>query len=200
MFVLGVTGNIGSGKSTVGKRLAELGAVVSHSDDLAKEILQNDPNILKHLSIRFGSDIQDESGKLQRHVLAERAFASTEDQQYLNNLIHPEVRKVTLSRIKAAQEDKQRLFVIDAPLLFEAGVDKICNMVLVVTADLNFRKARVNQRSQISDEDFRRRDNLQLSIEEKINRADHIIHNNGSLDELIVQVDELYRQLIPIEL
>ena len=192
MYILGVTGNIGSGKSTVSNRLAEHGASVSHSDDLAKEILQNNLEILNQLSSRFGTDILDTSGKLQTQILAERAFASKDNQVFLNRLIHPEVKKATLARIEEAVERGVQLFVIDAPLLFEAGVDAITDSVLVISAENFYRQGRVEKRSQIESDDFSRRDNLQLSIEEKISRADHVIYNNGSLDELKLKVDEMY--------
>lgn len=195
MYILGITGNIGSGKSTAANRLGKLGAVVSHSDDLAKDLLQNTPGILAKLSNRFGADIIDGSGKLQRHILAERAFSSAENQQYLNSLIHPEVRKATLSRIDRAKQEANVLFVIDAPLLFEAGVDQLCNSVLVVAADNIHRQDRVEVRSQIPKEDFGRRDLLQMSIKDKIERADHLIINNGSLKELVAKVDAFFETL-----
>ncbi|MEA3287940.1 MAG: dephospho-CoA kinase [Candidatus Marinimicrobia bacterium] len=195
MYILGVTGNIGSGKSTVSKHLAESGAGFSQSDDLAKELLQNDSDLLEQLAHRFGQDILDERGQLRRHILAERAFATREDQKFLNQLIHPKVRQVTLARLDQARKENRSFFVIDAPLLFEAGVDSICDSVLVVVADNIYRQSRVEHRSQITESDFKRRDNLQLSIEEKINRADHVIYNNGSLNELLAQVDVLYDQL-----
>ena len=113
MYILGITGNIGSGKSTVSNRFVELGAQVSHSDDLAKELLQKNQYILQTLAQRFGSDILDSTGNLQRSILAERAFASRQDQQFLNQLIHPEVRKATSSRIEAAKLNNLPLFIID---------------------------------------------------------------------------------------
>jgi len=195
MYILGVTGNIGSGKTTVSNRFARYGAVVSHSDDLAKAILRNTPEILEQLSRRFGQAILDEAGKLKTQLLAKRAFASEADQQFLNALIHPAVRQATLTRIESARKADCKLFVIDAPLLFEAGVDQITDSVLVVVADEDHRQDRVETRSQIKGEDFRRRDELQLSIEEKIRRADHLIYNNGSLEELFEQVDLLYYKL-----
>jgi len=150
---------------------------------------------LEQLRKRFGSDILDSSGKLQNHILAERAFSTIAGQQFLNDSIHPEVRKATLSKIETAKKEGYSLFVIDAPLLFEAGVDQIADSVLVVAADREHRKQRVEIRSQIQSADFARRDNLQLSIDEKLKRADHIIYNNGSLDNLFEKVDELYREL-----
>lgn len=195
MYILGITGNIGSGKTTASNRFDNLGAVVSHSDDLAKEILQNTPAILDQLRFRFGSDILDHSGKLQTQILAERAFSSTESQQFLNDLIHPEVRKATLAKIEKARQAGYPVFVIDAPLLFEAGVDQISDSVLVVTAEPRHRQQRVESRSQIQSEDFKRRDELQMSIEEKLSRANHIIENDGSLEDLFEKVDKLYKEL-----
>ncbi|MCF7825858.1 MAG: dephospho-CoA kinase [Candidatus Marinimicrobia bacterium] len=195
MFILGVTGNIGSGKSTVSDRLAHHGASVSHSDSLAKELLQNDPEMLAALVERFGVDILDESGVLQNHVLAERAFRTREDQLFLNHIIHPEVRKATLDRIEIARSQGKSLFVLDAPLLFEAHADRITDSVLVVVAKRMFREGRVERRSNISKTDFERRDALQMPIEEKIRRADYVIHNDGSLAELLEQVDAFYKEL-----
>ena len=195
MYILGVTGNIGSGKSTVSHRLAHHGAVVSHSDPLAKEILQNDPEILASLAQRFGTDILNEAGILQKHILAERAFSTRDDQLFLNHLIHPEVRRITLDRIEIARSQGKSLFVVDAPLLFEAHADSITDGVLVVVADRMFREGRVERRSSISKVDFERRDALQMPIDEKIRRADYVIDNDGTLIELLSKVDVFYKDL-----
>lgn len=195
MYILGVTGNIGSGKSTVTERLAYHGAAVSHSDPLAKEILQNDPEILASLAQRFGIDILNDSGQLQKSILAERAFATREDQLFLNHLIHPEVRRITIDRIEMARSQGRSIFVVDAPLLFEAHADSITDGVLVVVADRMFREGRVERRSQITKVDFERRDALQMPIEEKIRRADFVIENDGTLDELLKKVDTFFGEL-----
>jgi len=152
--------------------------------------------ILQKLAHRFGADILDDTGVLQRSLLAERAFATEQDQQFLNQLIHPEVRKHTLARMHDAELQNIPMFVVDAPLLFEAGVDEICHSVLVIAADSNLRMERVLERSQISNIDFKRRDDIQLSIEEKIRRADHVIFNNGSLKDLLKQVEQFYGKII----
>ncbi|MBT4034048.1 MAG: dephospho-CoA kinase [Candidatus Marinimicrobia bacterium] len=195
MYILGVTGNIGSGKSTVSDRLVHHGAVVSHSDPLAKEILRNDPEILASLAQRFGTDILNEAGILQKHILAERAFSTRDDQLFLNHLIHPEVRRITLDRIEIARSQGKPLFVVDAPLLFEAHADSITDGVLVVVAERMFREGRVERRSSISKVDFERRDALQMPIDEKIRRADYVINNDGTLIELLAKVDVFYKEL-----
>lgn len=196
MFILGVTGNIGSGKSTVSKRFAEHGATVSHSDDLAKYLLENDQDLLEQLCTNFGADILDDNGTLQRHILAERAFGTKEDQQLLNQLIHPKVWDATQKRIEVARDRGTLLFIVDAPLLYEAGVDSFTDSILVVTAEVLIRGGRIFDRSQMTSDDFVRRDKLQMPIEKKMELADYVIHNNGTLQELLDQVDDLYRQLM----
>jgi len=195
MLILGVTGNIGSGKTTVSERLGHHGAIVSHSDPLAKEILQNDPEILASLAQRFGTDILDNSGELQKERLAERAFGTREDQLFLNQLIHPKVREATRDRIEIARSQGHDLFVVDAPLLFEAHADSITDAVLVVVSKISLRADRVARRSGLSPADFSKRDALQMPIEEKISRADYVIENDGTLIELIAAVDGFFRKL-----
>jgi dephospho-CoA kinase len=195
MHILGVTGSIGSGKSTVSKHFAGLGAIVSHSDELARYLLENDESILSSLRKKFGEDILDDTGQLRRSILAARAFSSKEGQQYLNQLIHPRVWDATQTRLETARRQGAILFVLDAPLLYEAGVDVYMDSVLVVTADLELRKLRILERSGIAEDDFDRRESLQMPISKKIQLADHVLENNGSLEELKLGVDELYHRL-----
>ena len=195
MFKLGVTGSIGAGKSTVANRLAELGARVSNSDELAKSILFNDREIRQALIQRFGSDIVTSSGEPNRQRIAEVAFQTRESQQFLNHLIHPKVRIATRHRLEAARTAGCRLFVVDAPLIFEAGLDKELDAVLVVVAPNDLRKARVRSRSGISSADFLVRDALQWDQEKKSAAADFLIRNDASLQNLIQQVDAIFNQL-----
>ncbi len=195
MFKLGVTGSIGAGKSTVANHLAELGATVSNSDELAKSILFNDPEIRSALLRRFGSDIFTSSGEPNRQRIAKVAFQTRESQQFLNHLIHPKVRLATRQRLEAAQTAGCRLFVVDAPLIFEAGLDKELDAVLVVVAPKSLRKARVRSRSGISSADFQDRDALQWDQEKKSAAADFLIRNDDSLKNLVQQVDAVFNQL-----
>ena len=195
MYILGITGNIGSGKSTVSRMLEALGASVSHSDDLAKSLIIQDPDVREKICQRFGDDVYDRQGQLQNQLLAERAFATTEDQLALNAIVHPAVRRATLERIKAAEAAGKTLFIIDAPLLLEAGVDSITDSVLVVAANAATRQERIAQRSGMGAQDFKRRDALQMSIEEKLARADHVIWNDGDLASLRQAVQDFFQQL-----
>ena len=176
-------------------RLAYHGAAVSHSDALAKDILNNDPEIKRQLCEHFGDDVFDKAGILQNRTLADRAFSHREGQRFLNHLIHPEVKKHTMIRVDEAREKGHTLFVVDAPLLFEAHADSLTDQVLVITAKRIFREGRVERRSQITQVDFERREALQMPIEEKIRRADYVIDNDGSLEELLEKVDSFYQGL-----
>lgn len=196
MFKLGVTGSIGAGKSAATRRLTELGARVSNSDDLAKAILFGDAEILRQLLAHFSTNIIDPAtGKLDAKKLASAAFQTSSGQAFLNQLIHPKVRKETRLRMEAALAEGVKLFVVDAPLIFESGLDAELDAVLVVTAPIDIRKQRVFERSGISSEDFIARDNLQWPESAKIAKADFVIVNNGSIEDLNSKVDEVYQQL-----
>lgn len=196
MFKLGVTGSIGAGKSAVSRRLAELGAQVSNSDELAKSILFSDTEIFQQLLNHFDTSILDATtGKLDAKNLAATAFRTSSAQAFLNQLIHPKVREATSQRMLLALHEGVKLFVVDAPLIFESGLDSELDGVLVVTASSEIRKQRVFERSGISAEDFIARDSLQMSEAAKVAKADYVITNQGSIEDLNRQVDAIFEKL-----
>lgn len=195
MYVLGITGSIGSGKTTVSSILSDQGAVVSHSDDLAKELIQSDPSVRDDICRQFGADIYDETGILQTSLLARRAFDTPEHQHSLNSIVHPAVGRVTRERMDRARTQGIKLFIIDAPLLLDAGVNTLTDSVLVVAAESNIRQKRVALRSGLESLDFMQRDALQMPQEEKIAKADHVIWNNGDRAALKAAVMEFYLSL-----
>lgn len=195
MYILGITGSIGSGKSTVAARFAELGAFVSHSDQVAHRILEEDTEVREALLAHFGDSILGTDGQINRPALANKAFASPEDQIFLNHVIHPRVKHITQELMDEQRAVGCKLFIIDAPLLFEAHSDSITDSVLVVHAKRIFREGRVERRSKITKVDFDRRESLQMPTEEKIRRADHVIDNDGSLEDLYSKVMALYEEL-----
>ncbi len=196
MFRLGITGSIGSGKTTVSRCFESKGARLSISDDLAREILFSDPSTMDELIQYFGNKILDENGKLDRQNLADVAFTDPDNQSILNKILHPRVRVETRELMNTAEQEGVQLFVVDAPLIFEAGLDKELNAVLVVTASDDLRQQRVLDRSGISAADFARRDALQLSQDEKCKRADYIIENDSSLEALVAEVDRIQLEIL----
>jgi len=199
MYKLGVTGNIGSGKTTAAKILAEFGAEVSHSDDLAKDLIRRDPQLIGQIKARFGDDVYDRSGVLRPALLAERAFKDPAQQQILNQIVHPAVAQASQELMQSAQAKGTTLFIMDSPLLFEAGADRLLDSVLVVVAAKQSRQDRVAQRSGIPAEDFNRRDKLQMPIEEKIKRAQHVIHNDGDIADLRIKLKILFDQITQVD-
>jgi len=196
MFKLGVTGSIGAGKSAASQRLVERGALVSNSDDVAKSILFSDRSILEQLLHYFGSKILDTAtGKLDSKNLAAAAFQNPSHQAFLNQLLHPKVREATRQRMLLAMNEGVKLFVVDAPLIFETGLNAELDAVLVVTAPLEIRQQRVFDRSGISPEDFIARDNLQWPEVQKVAAADYVVVNDGTKENLYRRIDAIFDQL-----
>ncbi len=196
MVTLGITGSIGAGKSTATAWFAKKGAVVVEADKVAKEILSTRLDIQRRLKEAFGSGILDTEGRVDFASLAKVAFADAGSQQILNGLIHPPVLENLQQRRELAASRQERLFVVDAPLIFEAGLEQNLDAVIVVVAPLEIRYARVSQRSGLGWEDFKRRDNLQLPQEDKAQRADYVVHNDGDKPHLEHQLEKIFQQLM----
>lgn len=192
IFVLGVTGTPGSGKSTVSRILAEAGAFVIDADIEAREILES-PETAPVLIKVFGRDIMNQDGKPDRQKIAETVFTDSRRLQELNALIHPRVRD--RFRQKASTLQPGTVIVYDVPLLFESEMESLCDWVISVSAPESLRLERVNQRGW-SESEFRRRAITQMSDREKDERADQIITNDGDLAGLRKRLQSLYRNII----
>jgi|FLOH01.1.fsa_nt_gi dephospho-CoA kinase len=193
MFRLGVTGSIGSGKSTVTKLLKDLGASSSNSDHVAKEILYSMGYVRDALVAHFGTQILDPDGGISRHNLAQVVFNNRNNQKFINNLIHPLVHQETENMMERAERQNDAWFIVDAPLMFESGISEQMDKVLVVTAPDGQRIKRVCERNQMSEQDFLKRDKLQMSQDKKTEKADYIIVNDGSFDDLAAKVEDLFK-------
>jgi dephospho-CoA kinase len=190
---IGLTGNIGSGKSTVAKMLAEKGAVIIDADVLARTATQ-DPAVLEQIAEQLGRDLVQD-GNLDRKKTAELVFHHPEARHILNNIIHPWVRQKSAERVaELLQHDPACIIVQDIPLLFENGLEKNFDVVIVVYAPLEERIARVMSRSTLTEEDILARDRVQMSLEEKVKRADVVIDNSRGLDDLQWQVDTFWEK------
>ncbi|MDZ7820615.1 MAG: dephospho-CoA kinase [Candidatus Marinimicrobia bacterium] len=174
---VGLTGGLGSGKSTALKCFYEQGANTLDADDIAKNMLQSDPALVAKVKEIFGGDCYDR-GKLQTGILAGRAFHSREGQDRLNRLIHPGL-KAQLKKYLEACRPLKGVIIVEAALLFEAGFEDVFDLTLLVTADEAVRFRRARSRGVLSEEDIRKRMALQMPESEKRSRADHVIENNG---------------------
>lgn len=194
MKKIGLTGGIGSGKSTVSRRLAELGAVVVDADLIAREIVEPDQPALQELAEVFDG-ILNEDGTLNRAELARQAFATEEATAQLNAITHPRIRERTLEQFSAAQAQGADVVVYDMPLLIENGEYKNMDHVLVVDTADETRIQRLVDHRGIDEADAKRRINAQIDRETRIAHADTVLDNNGTVDELLAQVDQFWEQL-----
>ena len=188
-MVLGLTGGIGSGKSTVASLFQNLGAEIVDADALVHSILDR-PSVRKKLVSTWGKEIESR-GKIVRPLLAQIAFQSANSVEKLNGIIHPIVRKEV---VKAIRSSKKPLIVLDAPLLLEVGADQDCDYVLFVDAPQDLRAKRVRKRGWAKNE-LRQREKYHWPMKEKRKKADFVIHNRGSRAALLRQIKALLEKI-----
>ncbi|MCG7457321.1 dephospho-CoA kinase [Corynebacterium sp. ACRPH] len=188
MITIGLTGGIGSGKSTVSSRLAELGAFIVDADLVAREIVEPGQPALAELAEAFDG-VLNPDGTLNRAELARQAFATPEATEKLNAITHPRIRARTEELFKQGRESGAQVLVYDMPLLIENGeVDKV-DHVLVVDAPDELRIDRLVQHRGLDEDDARRRIAAQIDRETRLNAADTVLDNSGSLESFLEQVD-----------
>ncbi|MCK6547683.1 dephospho-CoA kinase [Myxococcota bacterium] len=195
MRVVGLTGGIGTGKSSVARLFAELGARVIDADQLARDVVEPGTPGLAAIVARFGDGVLDAEGRLDRKKLAAIVFGDAAARAALNAIVHPAVRRRALEQIQAASDDGAELVVYDVPLLFETGLDRELPDVIVVTARPDVQRARVAARDAMSPEDIEARIAAQLPVADKVARATWVIENSGTRDETRAQVERLFATL-----
>lgn len=181
-LIIGLAGGIGSGKSEVARILADLGCLVVDSDKEAKEALDR-PEVRDRLVAWWGPSILDESGKVNRRAVADIVFASPKDRAALESLVHPLVRARRADLRDRARAAKAPAAVIDAPLLFEAGVDEECDAVFFIDSPREVRLARLKRRGW-DEAELARRESAQMPLEEKQRRSTMTIVNTGTPEAL----------------
>ncbi len=188
--VIGVTGSIGSGKTTFSKFLAEQGGRHLDADKMAHELMLPGHDAYEAVLDEFGTYITDEEGYINPSLLADEVFSDSKKLKRLEDIIHP----LVFEKIKQiVSRPRESFYVVDAPLLFEAGVDRLCHWIVCVTASEEV----VNRRVRIPEAELDRRRRRQLSAEEKCERADEIVDNSGSLDHLQLKAEEVAHKLQP---
>ena len=194
MYKLGVTGGIGSGKTTVSSLLKERGATVFNADKEAKKHLQNSISLQHKLINLFGKAVT-EKGHLVLSKLAEVAFSSKINQNLLNGIMWPEVMILIDQAVHHAEENNTNLFIVDAALIFEANIQNLLDSVLLVSAPEEKRMGRAIRRKNLPTSQIQQRMSLQLEEDEKIKKADFVIYNDNSLEDLKSEVDAFYNTL-----
>ncbi len=194
MYKLGITGGIGSGKSTVSGILEEKGAVVFNADKEAKKRLSGSISLQHKLINAFGKEVTDK-GHLVLSKLAQVAFSSKLNQDILNGIMWPEVMILIDQAAAEAESNGTSLFVVDAALIFEANFQNLLDSVLLITASETKRMNRAIRRKNLPSSQIQQRMMLQLSEEEKMEMANHVIFNESSLDDLREEVESFYATL-----
>lgn len=179
---IAITGNIGSGKSTFARFVAEAGFPVIFADDISKEILAGDADVRKRIIKQFGTESFD-GNSINRKYIADKIFSNHEKLKKINLIIHPIVRKRIDSLSKEYFKTHNIVFV-EAALIYESKIEKMYDFIVLITADKDLRMKRSAASKQISETDFIKRDKNQLNEEVKKRKADFIFSNNGSIDEL----------------
>jgi dephospho-CoA kinase len=198
MVVIGVTGGVASGKSLVAQELGRLGAAVLEADQIGHAVLR-DPVVRTALCARWGAGILDAAGEIRRSVVAEKVFAPPPDGPrelaFLEQWTHPRIATRMADQLRAlAQQGETRVVVLDAAVLYKAGWDSLCDIIIFVDADSGMRAARARQRGW-SDEQWRAREAAQTAPALQRARADVVLDNGGSRDELVAQVEKFWHSL-----
>ena len=190
MILVGLTGGIGSGKSTVSELLAHRGAVIIDADRITRELQQPGAPLLDELVDAFGADILDPSGVLDRAVLAGRVFGDAELLKKLNGIVHPAVGR-EMARQLDAQKDTDNVVVLDIPLLVENPREGLCGTI-VVDLPIDMAVSRLVEFRGMSRGDAEARVSRQATREQRLAIADRVIDNSGSRDELERQVEAVW--------
>jgi len=195
-MIIGLTGGIASGKSTVSALLVSKGARLVDADVIAREVMLPGHEVLAAAVKQFGSEILSPDGTLNRGKLGDIVFQDPAALQALNNLTHPAIRREIKERMNSMEEeDPKKLTIVDIPLLFESGLENMFHEILVVYVPREVQIARLMERNGLSLEQAEARLNAQLDIEAKRNKADYIIDNSGELAHTEQQVAVLWDRL-----
>lgn len=196
-MIVGLTGGIASGKSTVSNIFRKFGLKIIDADKVAKEISQRE-DVEREIKNFFGPVIIKKDNQVDRAKLKEIVFSDEKKLKVLNSMIHPKII-FEFKKIKE-KSDKNDIIIFDVPLLFEVGMDKLCDKIILVFINREEQVRRIQERDKISKELCEKIIDAQLNLEEKIAKADIIIDNNGSLEELKIKVNNVYQELKEINL
>lgn len=188
MKIIGLTGGIGSGKSTVARSLQERGFPIVDADLIAREIVEPGQPALAELTKEFGEDILNADGSLDRGLLASRAFENKETTQRLNNITHPRINQRTQELFDEARENGAEAVIYDMPLLIDKGLHKDMDATIVVHAAEHVRLERLTTKRGLDVDDVRRRINAQIDDETRKQHADILLDNNGTEEDLTQQI------------
>ncbi len=196
MFVVGITGSFGTGKTTVAAFFRKLGAKAIDADRITHKLLKVDTSVYKAIVRNLGKAILKENREIDRHKLADIVFREKKALNKLNRIIHPQIIRQIKSEVKAEKQSSgNKVIVIDAPLLTEAGLLNLVDKLVVVIARRSLQVSRIIKAKGLSRKEIAARIRAQLPLREKIKSADYVVDNNGSLKYTEKQVREIWDKL-----
>ena len=195
MMVIGLTGGIASGKSTISEMLRELGAAVIDADLVSRDVVSQGSNAYNRIIESFGEDILLSDGEINRKKLGNIVFSDEEKLKLLNEITHPEIIENVNATIEALRKQQKKIVVVDAAILIEMGLNKHVDCVWLVLANRETQLKRVMERDKLSNEDAWNRINAQMSNEERLKYADAIIDTTLPVGEVRNRVKELWFSL-----
>ncbi len=193
MLIVGLTGGIGSGKTTVSNLFADLGIDIIDTDVIAHDLVTHDPSILKQIVTLFGDDVLQDDRTLDRKKLAKIIFSQKEGKQQLEGILHPKIRAIVQNQLQncKSRDTPPKYVIVVIPLLFETEFNDFLDRVLVVLADESIRIQRIKQRDHRSLEQIQAIISSQVGDEKRISEANDIIENNHDLAALKPQIKQL---------
>ena len=191
-YVLGLTGGIGTGKTTAAEYLTSRGFIHVDADQIGRDITVKGSPVLQLLRDAFGEEIFMEDGSLHRKKLASIVFSDPDQKKKMDDIMFAEIGRIIRERISLAKGP----VLLDAPLLYESGLDCLCDEVILITCDIETRLERVASRDGAGREEVLARIRNQMSDEEKSGKADHIVDNSGGLEELYNKLDKILSLIV----
>ncbi|MDG0766487.1 dephospho-CoA kinase [Bacillus halotolerans] len=190
-LVIGLTGGIASGKSTVANMLIDKGITVIDADIIAKQAVEIGMPAYRQIIDEFGEDILLENGDIDRRKLGALVFTNEQKRLALNSIVHPAVREEMLKRRDESIANQGTFVVLDIPLLFESKLESLVDKIIVVSVTKELQLERLTKRNQLTVEEALSRIRSQMPLEEKVSRADNVIDNSGTLEETKQQLEEI---------
>jgi dephospho-CoA kinase len=196
-MLVGLTGGVATGKSTVAKMFKQCGAVVIDADELARDVVKPGKPAWREIVDRFGKTVLNPDRTINRRILGAIVFGNRAKLRRLEQIIHPRVAReqARLTR-QAARDNPKAVVIYDVPLLFEVGIDKRIDKIIVVTADRETQIARLKKRNGLSRTEAIQRIDSQMPLTKKISRSDHVLNGTLPLSSLRKQVGHLLTSLL----
>ena len=194
MYKLGITGGMGSGKSTASDFFKNKGALVFDADIEAKKLITNNSTLKNQIIRTFGPEITTDN-QLDLKKLAEVVFSSVKHQKSLNDIVWPEVYSLMTSYARKAENEGLKIFIVDAALLLEASYTEFFNSILLITAEKSVRYQRIQNRKNIPEDQIEKRMALQMPESKKKKLANTTIENNGDISELYTNLEKFWGKL-----